>query len=58
MCHPVWEAVFHLEVEVWSVASLVCIAAGCPAALHTRRLSSLAYLTSVCSDLLCSGTDA
>ena len=34
-----------------SVASLVCLAAGCSAALRTRRLSSLACLTSVCSDL-------
>ena len=34
-----------------SVASLVCLAAGCSAALRTRRLSSLACLTSVCCDL-------
>ena len=34
-----------------SVASLVCLAAGCSAALRTRRLSSLACLTFVCSDL-------
>ena len=37
-----------------SVASLVCLAAGCSAALRTRRLSSLACLTSVCSNLVCS----
>ena len=41
-----------LEVEVWSVASLICIAAGCSAALRTCCLSNLACLTSVCSDLL------
>ena len=35
-----------------SVASLVCLAAGCSAALRTRRLSSVACLTSVSSDLL------
>ena len=34
------------------IASLVCLAAGCSAALRTRHLSSLACLTSVCSDLL------
>jgi len=34
-----------------SVASLVCLAADCTAALRTRRLSNLACLTSVCSDL-------
>ena len=34
-----------------SVASLVCLAAGCSAALRTCHLSSLACLTSVCSDL-------
>ena len=34
-----------------SVASLVCLAAGCSAVLRTRRLISLACLTSVCSDL-------
>ena len=35
-----------------SVASLVCLAAGCSAGLRTRRLSSLACLTSVCSHLV------
>ena len=34
-----------------SVASLVCLAAGCSAPLRTRRLSSLACLTSFCCDL-------
>ena len=51
MCHPVWKAVFHLEVEVWSVASLVCIAMGCSAALRSRRLSNLA-----CNILVTSAT--
>ena len=44
-------AALRLWVRWRSVASLVCLAAGCSAALRTRRLSSLACLTSVCSDL-------
>jgi len=44
-------AALHSWVRWRSVASLVCLAAGCCAALCTRRLSSLACLTWVCSDL-------